>query len=73
MNPSFALFYFAGCVVLTYYAWTINDIVFMALNGGAGLLSLLNLYYSWLTFRKGAAPAAKTGKREGQPPKRKGR
>jgi MtN3 and saliva related transmembrane protein len=60
MNPNFAFLYLIGCIVLTYYAWMIGDVVFMLLNGGAGLLSLLNLYYSWRTFREEAVGKPRT-------------
>lgn len=52
MNPNFALLYLAGSGTLTYYAWAIGDMVFMMLNGFAMVASLINFYYSLVTFRR---------------------
>ena len=41
----FMILYLIGGLSLTYYAYTLNDIIFMILNGLVSLESIINLYY----------------------------
>src|SRR3989338_11084934 len=43
LNIKFILVYLAGNILLTYHAITIQDTVFIILNGAIGLMSLIEL------------------------------
>lgn len=42
---NFAILYFFASVFLAYHAYTLNDLIFMILNGSTALIALLNIYF----------------------------
>ncbi len=49
LDFKFVILYFLGSLALFYHALVLDDGVFMALNGVASILGLLNVYF---VFRK---------------------
>lgn len=49
IDVKFGFLYVVGSLFLLYHAISINDLVFMILNGAVALLSLISMVYS---FRK---------------------
>jgi lipid-A-disaccharide synthase-like uncharacterized protein len=46
LEPKFNLVYVAGSLLLVAYSVGINDMIFIALNSFASIMSLINLYYT---------------------------
>ena len=42
---TFAGLYFAGSSMLAYYAFLLNDSIFLTLNSAAALIALINIYF----------------------------
>ncbi len=41
----FAGLYFVGSLLLSIYAFVLDDVIFMALNGTAAIIALINIYF----------------------------
>ncbi|MCC7552468.1 hypothetical protein KO317_02270 [Candidatus Micrarchaeota archaeon] len=42
---TFAGLYFIGSLLLSIYAFVLDDVIFMALNGTAAIIALINIYF----------------------------
>ena len=50
LNIKFVEIYVSGALLLTVYSLQIGDLIFLALNSGAAVMGVINLYYK-LRFR----------------------
>ncbi|MCL6088794.1 MAG: hypothetical protein M1530_01365 [Candidatus Marsarchaeota archaeon] len=62
LSLKFVALYLFGSLFLTYHAFTLNDMVFLTLNGLATLIALFNAAII-LTHPKGPAKKAKSKKK----------
>jgi uncharacterized protein with PQ loop repeat len=52
MEPTFLWIYFIGGILLASYAFSINDLIFLAMNSIAAILDATNPFYYYAYERK---------------------